>query len=42
MEFININFLEFNNKKLTKNVYENIQKQIKKIEDKEEIKKDDW
>mgnify|MGYP000969391747 FL=1 len=39
VEFININFLEFNNKKLTKNVFENIQKQIKKIEDKEEIKK---
>lgn len=39
VEFININFLEFNNKKLTKNIFENIQKQIKKIEDKEEIKK---
>ena len=39
VEFININFLEFNNKKLTKNVFENIQKQIKKIEDKEETKK---
>ena len=39
VEFININFLEFNNKKLTKNVFENIQKQIKKIEDKEVIKK---
>ena len=39
VEFININFLEFNNKKLTKNIFENIQKYIKKIEDKEEIKK---
>lgn len=40
IEFININFLEHNNKKLTKNVYENIQKEIKKlIEAKKEIKK---
>lgn len=40
IEFININFLEHNNKKLTKNVYENIQKEIKKqIEAKKEIKR---
>ena len=30
IEFLNINFLKYNDKKLTKNVYENIQKQIKK------------
>ena len=30
IEFININFLEFNNKKLTKNIFEHIQKEIKK------------
>ena len=40
IEFININFLEFNNKKLTKNVFEHIQKEIKKqTEAKKEIKK---
>ena len=40
IEFLNINFLEFNNKKLTKNVFEHIQKEIKKlIEAKKEIKK---
>ena len=30
IDFLNINFLSFNNKKLTKNVFENIQKKIKK------------
>lgn len=40
IEFLNINFLEFNNKKLTKNVFEHIQKEIKKqTEAKKEIKK---
>lgn len=40
VDFINLNFLEYNNKKLTKNIYENTQKNIKKeIEAKKEIKK---
>ena len=40
IEFLNINFLEHNNKKLSKNVYENIQKEIKKLtEAKKKIKK---
>lgn len=40
IDFLNINFLEFNNKKLTKNIFENIQKQVKKdLEAKKEIKK---
>ena len=40
IEFLNINFLEHNNKKLTKNIYENIQREIKKLaEAKKEIKK---
>ena len=40
IEFLNINFLEHNNKKLTKNIYENIQREIKKqSEAKKEIKK---